>query len=354
MDDQVKIPKEFNFFRDWYVASNSKVFYKDLQYNIDARNSAMFFSMALIPKTNYDFEFLNTDIVLSFNKNLEDRSNPIRVISTSEWPGYAYGLSYTIDEIYPNNYLRMFSIIKVVQSMSEAQVLASCINHYDFEDDAAVVEQAIALLNKKNGIALSFENLNDVKLNEMCKQIAELTGKRTSLDGIYKAFIEGSTAEETHKNLSEFLATLTVGSLEEYINRFLLPKWQVEFADNALSIALPESYFEQLENKKEPVSFNIRKIEYAPVFDYEKGMYLDVKIYPEYMKNMSFEFKAEKSKVIQSKGKYRTAKVAENSLDYIEFYIYEDDINVNISIKQTRNEYSGIYQLYKNIKFKKK
>ena len=68
-DEEKTLPNSFKFLSDWSKETADNIFYSNLQRNGNPKNSASFNSLDLILKRKFDFDFLDTGFILSFNKN---------------------------------------------------------------------------------------------------------------------------------------------------------------------------------------------------------------------------------------------------------------------------------------------
>jgi hypothetical protein len=357
--EQVNLPVEYNFFIDEGRRIAGEVFYQNLQRS-SGRDSS-FNSLELIFFENRKYDFLNTGFVLvpQMNSQLMGKNiSTVAVRNNNTWK-MAFG---TVDfaTYNPRNNVTNFLYMVICRNMTNEQVLAHFLNMMDIPANSKISKyvQLVRDINKANKINVE-EKVDEFApglLTRLCKDInAQTSGDECTL-ALYKAYIEDKNENVTRQNIDRFFRSLSNMSLQNMTNDYVLPRGDLNMMGKDIKLVLPNEFFYvKKKNDQSDVSFFIEKIEQNLTYDFDKKTYvLLFKVTPHF-DSMSSDFKFLGEYDDMLKGKQQTAdiEVKKNEINYFEFFLYPDRMEVQVNMTKKENRFSYGYKLKNIFKIKK-
>ncbi len=341
LEEQRNIPKELQYFKDWYDASIKGVFYQDLQFNSNPRNSAYFKSLGLIFRKNNEFEFQNSGLKITFELDPEKKVDPVRLTNNHYWNIMAYGITIDLDTYDPEGDFYRFLILQHMQSMSEAQSLANFINTFtEPKDDKSAVEQFIDDVNAANNLNVVYQK--EIRLADLGKAINAQMAKGSNIYWApYNTYINNDDQEKTRKRMQEFFRSLGVMDMAQTINDNVTPNGDLEFSKRQVKITLPQKHFKYVSKSiTEPVSFYIYKIEYDLNYDYRDKVYeFSIKLYPRTDNGTldDYAFKHKYKDIFNNrKEKVERTVVKKDEIEYVELIFRPKTWSISVNTDEYR------------------
>lgn len=357
--EQVNLPAEYNFFIDEGRRIAGEVFYQNLQRS-SGRDSS-FNSLELIFFENRKYDFLNTGFVLvpQMNSQLMGKNiSTVPVRNNNTWK-MAFG---TVDfaTYNPRNNVTNFLYMVICRNMTNEQVLAHFLNMMDLPANSKTSKyvQLIRDINKANKINVE-EKVDEFApglLTKLCKDInAQTSGDECTL-ALYKAYIENKDENVTRQNIDRFFRSLSNMSLQNMTNDYVLPRGDLNIMEKDIKLVLPNEFFyAKKKNDQSDVSFFIEKIEQNLTYDFDKKTYVLIfKVTPHFDSMSSdFKFLGEYYDTLKGKQQIEDIEVKKNEVNYFEFFLYPDKMEVKVNMTQKENRFSYGYQLKNIFKIKK-
>jgi hypothetical protein len=357
--EQVNLPAEYNFFIDEGRRIAGEVFYQNLQRS-SGRDSS-FNSLELIFFENRKYDFLNTGFVLvpQMNSQLMGKNiSTVTVRNNNTWK-MAFG---TVDfaTYNPRNNVTNFLYMVICRNMTNEQVLAHFLNMMDIPANSKISKyvQLIRDINKANKINVE-EKVDEFApglLTRLCKDInAQTSGDECTL-ALYKAYIEDKDENVTRQNIDRFFRSLSNMSLQNMTNDYVLPRGDLNMMEKDIKLVLPNEFFYvKKKNDQSDVSFFIEKIEQNLTYDFDKKTYvLLFKVTPHFESMSSdFKFLGEYYDMLKGKQQIADIEVKKNEINYFEFFLYPDRMEVQVHMTKKENRFSSGYKLKNIFKIKK-
>lgn len=352
--EQVNLPAEYNFFIDEGRRIAGEVFYQNLQRS-SGRDSS-FNSLELIFFENRKYDFLNTGFILvpQMNSQLMGKNiSTVPVRNNNTWK-MAFG---TVDfaTYNPRNNVTNFLYMVICRNMTNEQVLAHFLNMMDFPANSKTSKyvQLIRDINRTNKIHIE-EKVDEFApglLTRLCKDInAQTSGDECTL-ALYKAYIEDKDENITRQNIDRFFRSLSNMSLQNMTNDYVLPRGDLNIMEKDIKLVLPNEFFYvKKKNDQSDVSFFIEKIEQNLNYDFDKKTYvLKFKVTPHFDSMSSdFKFLGEYYDMLKGKQQVADIEVKKGEINYFEFFLYPDRMEVQVNLTQKENGFNYSYKL-KNI-----
>ncbi|WP_336959850.1 hypothetical protein [Chryseobacterium contaminans] len=352
--EQVNLPAEYNFFIDEGRRIAGEVFYQNLQRS-SGRDSS-FNSLELIFFENRKYDFLNTGFILvpQMNSQLMGKNiSTVPVRNNNTWK-MAFG---TVDfaTYNPRNNVTNFLYMVICRNMTNEQVLAHFLNMMDLPANSKTSKyvQLIRDINRANKIHID-EKVDEFApglLTRLCKDInAQTSGDECTL-ALYKAYIEDKDENITRKNIDRFFRSLSNMSLQNMTNDYVLPRGDLNIMEKDIKLVLPNEFFYvKKKNDQSDVSFFIEKIEQNLNYDFDKKTYvLKFKVTPHFDSMSSdFKFLGEYYDMLKGKQQVADIEVKKGEINYFEFFLYPDRMEVQVNLTQKENRFNYSYKL-KNI-----
>ncbi|MGV6832599.1 MAG: hypothetical protein ACWA5P_13685 [bacterium] len=353
LEEQRNLPKELQYFKDWYDASIKGVFYQDLQVNSNPRNSAYFKSLGLIFRQQKEFEFEKSGLKISFEPDPQRKVDPVRLTNNHYWNIMTYGLSIDLDTYDPEGDFYRFLILQHLQSMSEAQTLANFINTFtEPEENKTALEQFIDDVNVANDLNVVYDE--DMRLAEVSNAINAQMAKGSNIYWApYNTYINHEDQEKTRKRMQQFFRALNVSDIARTINDNVTPYGDFEFSKPQVKITLPKKHFRYVsKSNAEPVSFYVYKIDYDLNYNYRDKVYeFTLKLYP-HSKSGTLEdyiFKCKYNDILDNgKEKVKRTEVKKDEIEYVEITFRPETWSIAVSTEMYR-----YIEFYKDFKVKK-
>lgn len=350
LEEQSSIPKELNYLKNWYDECVDNIYYQDMQFSGNSKNSATFKSLGLIFRKDKQFEFYKSGLLISFDIDPQKKVDPVRLINNHYWNALAYDIIINLDDYNPEGDFYRFLILRQMQSISEAQTLANFINVFtEPNKDQHVLEKFIEDVNEVNEINVIYKK--DMTLKELDKAINnKLPTGTNSYWAAYNTYIKTEIVNDTRKNMERFFRPLGVYDIERTINENVTPYGDIEFSDRKVKITLPKKYFKHAtKSYKEPVSFYIYKIDYDLNYDYENKNYdFKMKFYPSKGNDSidSYTFKCKYKDIFDNnKEKTKRTEVKIEDIEYLEINFRPKSYSISISTNDMR--YVEFYKDFK-------
>lgn len=357
--EQVNLPAEYNFFIDEGRRIAGEVFYQNLQRS-SGRDSS-FNSLELIFFENRKYDFLNTGFVLvpQMNSQLMGKNiSTVPVRNNNTWK-MAFG---TVDfaTYNPRNNVTNFLYMVICRNMTNEQVLAHFLNMMDLPANSKTSKyvQLIRDINKANKINVE-EKVDEFApglLTKLCKDINVQTSGDECTLALYKAYIENKDENVTRQNIDRFFRSLSNMSLQNMTNDYVLPRGDLNIMEKDIKLVLPNEFFyAKKKNDQSDVSFFIEKIEQNLTYDFDKKTYVLIfKVTPHFDSMSSdFKFLGEYYDTLKGKQQIEDIEVKKNEVNYFEFFLYPDKMEVKVNMTQKENRFSYGYQLKNIFKIKK-
>lgn len=357
--EQVNLPAEYNFFIDEGRRIAGEVYYQNLQRS-SGRDSS-FNSLELIFFENRKYDFLNTGFVLvpQMNSQLMGKNiSTVTVRNNNTWK-MAFG---TVDfaTYNPRNNVTNFLYMVICRNMTNEQVLAHFLNMMDIPVNSKISKyvQLIRDINKANKINVE-EKVDEFApglLTKLCKDInAQTSGDECTL-ALYKAYIEDKDENITRQNIDRFFRSLSNMSLQNMTNDYVLPRGDLNIMGKDIKLVLPNEFFYvKKKNDQSDVSFFIEKIEQNLTYDFDKKTYVLIfKVTPHFDSMSSdFKFLGEYYDTLKGKQQVEDIEVKKNEINYFEFFLYPDRMEVQVNLTKKENRFSYGYKLKNVFKIKK-
>lgn len=357
--EQVNLPAEYNFFIDEGRRIAGEVFYQNLQRS-SGRDSS-FNSLELIFFENRKYDFLNTGFVLvpQMNSKLMGKNiSTVTVRNNNTWK-MAFG---TVDfaTYNPRNNVTNFLYMVICRNMTNEQVLAHFLNRMDTPANSKISKyvQLIRDINKANKINVG-EKIDEFApglLTRLCKDInAQTLGDECTL-ALYKAYIEDKDENVTRQNIDRFFRSLGNLSLQNMTNDYVLPRGDLNMMNKDIKLVLPNEFFyAKKKNDQSDVSFFIEKIEQNLTYDFDGKTYVLIFKVTPHIDSMSsdFNFLGEYYNTLKGKQQVENIEVKKNEINYFEFFLYPDRMEVQVNLTKKENRFSYGYKLKNIFKIKK-
>ncbi|OCA78659.1 hypothetical protein BBH99_07730 [Chryseobacterium contaminans] len=352
--EQVNLPAEYNFFIDEGRRIAGEVFYQNLQRS-SGRDSS-FNSLELIFFENRKYDFLNTGFILvpQMNSQLMGKNiSTVPVRNNNTWK-MAFG---TVDfaTYNPRNNVTNFLYMVICRNMTNEQVLAHFLNMMDLPANSKISKyvQLIRDINRANKIHID-EKVDEFApglLTRLCKDINTQTSGNECTLALYKAYIEDKDENITRQNIDRFFRSLSNMSLQNMTNDYVLPRGDLNIMEKDIKLVLPNEFFYvKKKNDQSDVSFFIEKIEQNLNYDFDKKTYvLKFKVTPHFDSMSSdFKFLGEYYDMLKGKQQVADIEVKKGEINYFEFFLYPDRMEVQVNLTQKENRFNYSYKL-KNI-----
>ncbi|WP_460219445.1 hypothetical protein [Psychroserpens sp. MEBiC05023] len=350
LEEQSSIPKDLIYLKNWYDQCVKHIYYQDMQFNSNPRNSATFKSLGLIFRKDKEFEFYKSGLQISFEVDPQKKVDPVRLINNHYWNGLAYGIIINLDDYNPEGDFYRFLILRRMQSMSEAQTLANFINVFtEPNKDQSALEKFIEDVNNANEINVVYNK--DMTLSELSKAINNEMPTGTNVYWApYNTYINTKIEKDTRINLERFFRPLSVYDVESTINDNITPYGDLEFETKKVKLTLPKKYFKHVSSSsKKLVSFFIHKIDYDLNYDYKNKNYeFSMKLYPTKDSTTieSYRFKCKYKDFFDNhKEKVKRTEVGLENIEYVEINFRPKSYSISISTNDMRN-----LEFYKDFK----
>jgi hypothetical protein len=356
-DEEKTLPNSFKFLSDWSKETVDNIFYSNLQRNGNPKNSASFNSLDLILKRKFDFDFLDTGFILSFNKNIEKRETKVNVVNNNVWRIKAYNAIVDFDKFNPENMTNNFYYMKILGGVSDEALLANFINqthtYGNYNDSISITTRFIKALNKSQNLSIneSLDKDRNFRLSQLCDEINAQVPNSNCGFPAYVAYIRDEDRNKTIANINKFYYPLITRTLQDVMDKELLPEGDYEFYKKNVSFTLPSKYFKG-DNSKESLTFNVRKIEYDVNYDFEKqSYYVDLTLESHKNSlNSDISYKIKYNNMLKNKTSKKNISIKKEEFKSVLLRVYPKYIEVSLEADYAEYQSGSInYELHKTI-----
>lgn len=235
------IPDGLSFIKDGLNNTLANLYYKDLQATKGALRDSAFYSLKVLSNKKLEFNILNTGFFIVLNRGEDPDTAAVPISLEYQWK--ILGAIKAFDaSSFDEGAEAFLTVAKDALKLSNEMVLAQCLNEFTTPTNVSttLIDQLITDVEGKYTGA-NFTSPNTIiELKLLAAEIESQTGVSLTSAIFNTYLLDGSSSENTWRNLRVFINSLLPTDIEEFVLDLIIPKVRVTL-DLAASLEVPRS-----------------------------------------------------------------------------------------------------------------
>ncbi len=206
-----------------------------------------------------------------------------------------YFFDYNLIDYDPNDGFVKLLFTKIIQGLSDEQLISLFINSRDYDISKNNVSSFINEINSKNDFEIDEKTIRSGNvITGILKELKIKKSKTSPIYVLYQTFIENPDTSIQDKNLSNLYQSF-VYNVNEQLNENIFYIGEFGFLNQNVTITLPKKLFKPIDKKDKAVTFNLKKLNYKIQFDYQKDTHFFIFELRGYKDSFNSDFKVKEN-----------------------------------------------------------